>query len=303
MRQFVTIFAGATLAFGLNLFSGPAMGAVLFHQDFTSSSTIADYVSATPTSGQFHSVAVQNGGEMAIVSDSLHYTFTSADPVAAGGFFRGSLGMGGVMHFYGTFTPVPPSNGIFGPTGHLTFGDFPDSSTNTTFSHANSTFAGINFRHTGNNLRLEAGGSSLDIPYGASYALNVYMNDSDIAQSYVGPDGNTYALTVAPAVDVKDNSYVQGSFAVWLTIFDDENGPIHNAIVTNAPANSYTHNINGHESTRVLDSILFNYAGHKEFDSGFVWSEITVNDTLVPEPSGLMLLGLALPMVMRRRRG
>lgn len=302
MRHFTNLFlSGAVSVIGLSAFSGTAAGAVLFHQDFSSSSDVADYMSATPDSSQFHSIAVQNGAGVAI-NGGLQFTFTQANPVETGGFFRGSLGSGGVMHFSGAFTPEPVSAGKFGPTGHLTFGDFADTSDNTTYNHLNSLFAEVNFRNSGNNLKVEAGGGSLDLPFGGNYVLNVYMNDSGVAQSYIGPDGNTYELTVASAVDVKDVTYTQGSFAVWVTDLSGD-GPTHASIVTNAPANTYTHNANGHNDSRVLDSILFDYAGRNDFDSGFTWSEITVHDAIVPEPSAVMLLGLAVPMVMRRRRG
>src|SRR5690554_5681343 len=111
MRHFTNLFvSGAVAVIGWSALGGPAAGAVLFHQDFSSSSDVADYVSATPDSSQFHSIAVQNGAEVAI-NGGLQFTFTQANPVETGGFFRGSLGSGGVMHFSGAFTPEPVSVG------------------------------------------------------------------------------------------------------------------------------------------------------------------------------------------------
>src|SRR3954447_16480831 len=73
MRLLIVLFALAVLATS-------SSAATIFQQNFSSSSTVSDYVSATPNSGQFNAIGTSNANAtIAITSGALAYTRT-ADP-------------------------------------------------------------------------------------------------------------------------------------------------------------------------------------------------------------------------------
>jgi hypothetical protein len=73
MRVLIALLASAVLATG-------ASAATIFQQNFSSSSTVSDYVSATPNIGQFNAIGTSNGNAtIAITSGALAFT-RSADP-------------------------------------------------------------------------------------------------------------------------------------------------------------------------------------------------------------------------------
>ena len=84
-------FLSGVLGICLALAAGNSWGAIVFTQDFSSSSVIANYVSATPNAGQLNAIGSSGTGVVpSIVNDDLRFERAGAN---VGGFTRLSLGV------------------------------------------------------------------------------------------------------------------------------------------------------------------------------------------------------------------
>jgi hypothetical protein len=204
-----------------------------------------------------------------------------------------SIASGDIMKFEVDLTfDITTGSGEFGPMGAITFGDYNGSY--NTYPHDSSKFTAIGLRRSGSNMRFEpVNGSDFEVTYGDTNTLTLFMNDTGVAQSYVGPDGGTYNLSVSNQVDVNTDPYVQGSYAIWIgnSIMGDD-----------LVAPTFTHATNGHTASAILDTVMM-YAN----SDGDVGIESTFDNfaiSSIPEPStiAMVMISLAAAAIGLRRR-
>lgn len=273
------VFAG-TLATG-----SAASAGIVFQQDFSSSNTLGDYISATPNDGQFHDISADgalntvalSGGH--VVFDMEPDTNGSTAPNPNAGMLRADMSnTTGLMSLKMVFTytrETAASN--FGPGPSIQIGDFPTTATNYRSSVTADRFDEILFRRNGaNNFWVELNDSTdrVQTPFGQATEITYFLNDSGSAASYVGPDGVTRSLN-ADAV----------ALFVGTTLV------AHNHAATNGASSDLTGfrfiGIDGGSATDfAIDSILI----RDDFD-------------IVPEPASLALLAIGGVTLLTARRG
>jgi hypothetical protein len=171
--------------------------AQLFSQDFSSSSSVSDYVSSTPNSGQFNAVGSSGSGTtVGIVGGALQYTRTGAN---VGSFSRTT-----------DFSPTPTTLQfqfdltVSGNTAAQTtaavwqigsgFGTANSAEAN---SSVYARFA-VNFTATPGQFELRytpSSGSSVNsTDFSGTQTITWYLNNSGSAISYAAPDSSTDSL-------------------------------------------------------------------------------------------------------------
>lgn len=172
---------------------GVCKGALIFSQDFSSSSTVSDYVSATPNSGQWNAISTSGGGTTVSISGgALQYSRTAN----AGAFSRTT-----------DFTPTPIaliyrfdlaiSGNTVAQTTAATW------QVGTGFGTANSAEANadthsrfaVNLASTSGTFSLRDIGASTDSSsFSGTQSIMWIINNSGATLSYVGPDSSTYTV-------------------------------------------------------------------------------------------------------------
>lgn len=210
------------------LFSGSiSRAAVVFNQDFTSSTSVGSYVSATPNSGQVNDINADGSlSSVSVTGSQLTFDMVSS-------------GFAGMLRSTELTSPVMPVMDLemvytysasvasgFGPGPNLQIGDYPASANNYTSGGAsNDRFGDVLWRRTGSTYQLESGGATAPgLAYGSEHVIRYFLNDSGVSQDYLGPDGFQYTLnhnasalfldgvlvvnngTVSPGVDNADLS-------------------------------------------------------------------------------------------------
>ncbi len=173
-------FFKVVLGWVLGVFIQPVMaGAVLFEQDFSSSVSVADYRSATPSKNQFDAIN-DAGGSWGISSGMLSITKTAN----GNALIQRSTGMeggpAGVLKFSVdvNFT-FNSSNGTRLVTG--TFG--PPSPNHWVAWGIDSTGAANTWKVTGST-----------VSFTGAQTLTFFLNDSGTPITYKAPDGSSQAL-------------------------------------------------------------------------------------------------------------
>jgi len=189
MRNFIVLLILAVLA-------TRSSAATIFQQNFSSSSTVSDYVSATPNIGQFNAIGTSNAsGSTAISSGALALTRT-ADPNTTT-FSRTS-----------DFSPTPDAImyqftlNVTGNTGsQTTAAVFQVGSgygtTNAAESNTN-TYArlGVNFGASAGQYSLrDIGSSTNSSPFSTPQDITWVLNNSGATLNYTAPGGA--AATIA----------------------------------------------------------------------------------------------------------
>lgn len=260
-------------AAGVTLFvtsASPAKATTIFSQNFDSSSTVSDYVSTTPNNSQFNAIGTSGAGTtVAINSGALVYTRSNAN---AGNFSRTT-----------DFSPVPTlmsiqfdlnvnstgaaatSAAIF-QVGNLTTNNSADSNANT---HSRIAFNILNSAN-GFVVRDINGGTNSASTYTGTQTVLWLINDSGSTQSYTAPDGST-------------DSLANDTFDVWV----GTNRAFNDAAAT----------------TGTVPLTDFKWVITAGAATTFTFDNISVSDTLVPEPASLATLGLGtFGLLLRRRR-
>lgn len=267
---------------------------VVFQQDFSLSTVLGDYLLEPVGTANFHDIGATavDGAVATNHSMLLRMPMNSVTPNTAG-FFRGSMGNGstGLMTFQVDFTPWRSYTvNKWNPWGGMTFGDYADTSSYTTYQHLNGTFSGVEFREGGSKVIIRGAGSADTlVDYHKTYRLTVFMNDSGVAQQYLGPDGQVYDLSVTEATAViastgLTGTYIRGSIAIWVSDYSNPSAPVHIAVADNRAANTYLHS-GTHYDTKVLDTVLASWSGRKDTgDIGIEFDNFVVSDSLPPLP-------------------
>jgi hypothetical protein len=166
----------------------------IFSQDFTSSTSVTSYISATPAIGQFDAITTAGTNTVSISGNALH--FTRGNNTSS--FTRST-----------NFSPTPTALvyafdiTVSGTTGNTnsaaTFqvGDGYSSATNGVETNANTyaqmqvDFRGIfNFRFRD----ISNGNVSSNFSVGTTYTVTWVMNNSGSTLTYTAPDGSTQTV-------------------------------------------------------------------------------------------------------------
>jgi regulation of enolase protein 1 (concanavalin A-like superfamily) len=271
----------------------------VFFQDFSSSTSVASYVSATPNSGQFDNISAEvNAGTWQIVNGELVINaLGGADPNNDYGLARITQLPGAPsfvrLRFDLDLRNVPANVVVM--TAEL--GEYA-TVTDYELSNGDSNHA-YRFEFTG-AAKGEVFGikdGTQAIPVVASgngpHAVLLYYNGSAAAVPYVGPDGNTYNLDPLCGsgwIDTKlmfNNRLRPGSFAkaprdfrLRFTTTNALNVRLDNFLVSSGPGLS-TPPPSNQAPTAVTDSVTLN-------ENEDIWINVLANDTDADNgPSGL----------------
>ncbi|MBL0356920.1 MAG: Ig-like domain-containing protein [Chitinophagaceae bacterium] len=204
-----SLFSNIVIAAMIILSGSSQAQTTIFSQDFSSSTTVSSYVSATPSNGQFNAITVAGSNTVTINGGALRFTRGNN----SGSFTRST-----------DFSPVPTaivysmSVKISGTGGNqnsaATFqvGSGFNNGTNGVETNPYAEFS-IDFRN-GNRFRLrESGNASANFNDGSFNTITWAINNSGSTLSYTAPDGST-------------ESTLNDKMDVWLgtsKIFDDVN--------------------------------------------------------------------------------
>jgi hypothetical protein len=253
--------------FAVGLLSTPAsQAAVIFSQDFNSSSTVVDYVSATPNSSQYNAIGASGAGTtLGITSGALTFSRTTN----VGSFSRTT-----------DFSPAPQAityqfdltmSGNSAPQTTAAvfqvgsgFGTTNSAETNAT------TYArfGINIGATAGEfgIRDVTNGTSSSSLFSGTQSIFWVLNNSGSSMNYTAPN----AVSTSIANDVAD---------LWVGTTKVLNGV---AIQTGAQTmTDLKFAFTSGEGTIAIDNIVIN---------------------AIPEPAAAVLGGLGILTLLRRRR-
>lgn len=286
----------STIAF---LAVGAAQAGNIFQQDFAYGGGTTDYETGGPASGSlFTDIGNNADGTIAITSNQLvigtPQVTSTANYDAGWGVTGLTIASGDIMRFeVEVGFDITTGTGDFGPMGAITFGDY--NGTYSTYPHDSNKFTTIGLRRAGGTqMRFEpVNGTNFDVTYGDTNTLTIFMNDTGVAKTYVGPDSLTYNLSVSNLVDVNTDAYVQGSYAIWIgnTIMGDD-----------LAAPTYVH-AGAHNTSSVLDTVMLYANGDPDVGIETTFDNFSIAS--IPEPSTLALALIALGGLtfFRRRRG
>jgi regulation of enolase protein 1 (concanavalin A-like superfamily) len=271
----------------------------VFFQDFSSSTSVASYVSATPNDGQFDNIGADaNAGTWQIVNGELVINAVGGpDPTNDYGVARTTQLTGTPsfvrLRFDLDLRNVPTSVVVM----NAELGEF---STMTDFENTGGEAShAYRFEITGLK-RGEVFGIKNDtqvVPFVASgdgpHAVLLYYNGTAAAVPYVGPDGNTYNLDPlcgAGWIDTKlmfnnrlrNSSFTKAprDFRLRFTTANALNVRLDNFLVSSGPGLS-TPPPSNQAPTAVNDSVTLN-------ENEDIWINVLTNDTDTDNgPSGL----------------
>jgi len=162
--------------------------ALLFSQDFSSSSDVSSYVSATdPNGGQWNDIATSGSGvSVGIVNGTLQYNRTGNN---TGSFTRStdfSPAPTALIYSFDLMVNNVTAAGSSVGTWYVGSGFSSGASVPSTY---NSRFA-VNFNSDGTfSLHVVSGSTSSEFASGTTISLTWVINDTGSILSYLGPDG------------------------------------------------------------------------------------------------------------------
>jgi len=180
-------------------FAGTVNGnaTVVFSEDFSSSSTLNDYVNASnPNSGQWNDISTGgSGATVNIVNNALQYGRTGNNSAS---FTRTTLFSPAPTALIYTLnlTASPTAPATTAATWYVGSGFSFGNTAPTVSTSVNSRFS-VEFNSDGTYcLRVSGSGGATSSPFssGTSLALTWVINDSGGDLSYHGPDGSTDAV-------------------------------------------------------------------------------------------------------------
>jgi hypothetical protein len=164
---------------------------VVFSQDFSGSSTLSDYVSPTPSSGQWNDIATAGAGvSVGIVNGALQYNRTGNN---TGSFTRSTdfnPAPTAIIYSFDLTVSSIKSAAASAATWYVGSG-FSSGASTPSSSAYNSRFA-VSFDTDGNFcLHVVNGKSSSEFASGSTISLTWVVNDTGSSLAYRGPDGAT----------------------------------------------------------------------------------------------------------------
>ncbi|QEK50246.1 T9SS type A sorting domain-containing protein [Pedobacter aquae] len=205
------------LLFLLGLSNSVLAQTTIFSQDFSSSAVVADYVSATPNSGQFNAIGAPSGANNNINITNSKLNFTRGSASGGGGTFSRTT----------DFSPVPSiiiykfdlevTNNLLGITTAAVF------QVGSGFGTANGAEAnasvhsriGIGITDTPGEFRVRNIGDLVNgsVIHTGSKTITWVVNNSSSTYTYVAPNGSsetvapdTWDLFVGTLKEFNDNS-------------------------------------------------------------------------------------------------
>lgn len=181
------------VAFSLFLQTG-SVSAQLFRQDFSSSSTVTDYVSSSPGSGEFNAIGSSGSGTTVSISNGkLQFARSAAN---VGSFSRNT-----------SFSPVPStllykfdisvSGNTSAQTSAAVFQLGSGFGTGNSAEAIANTYAriAINFTATGGQFQLrDITNSTNSASLSGTQTITWALNNSGVSQTYLAPDGSTESV-------------------------------------------------------------------------------------------------------------
>ena len=162
---------------------------LVFSQDFSISTTMSDYYSATPNSGQWNDIATAGSGvSVGIVNGALQYARTGNN---TGSFTRStdfSPAPTALIYSFDLTVSSVTAAASSVATWYVGSG-FSNSASSPAAADYNSRFA-INFNSDGTfSLHVINGPTSSAFSSGSTIGLTWVVNDTGSSLSYLGPDG------------------------------------------------------------------------------------------------------------------
>jgi len=290
-----------TILTAMAVMAAGATAAEVFNQDFSDGGVVADYVTGGGASGSlFDNIAADAGASATIDANSVLLWQDGAVSNSDAGLAKAALTSSpGLMTFQADVTiDRTTTSSTYTNAAGLSFGNRTTSQRYDVYMHGSTIFQNVYFKSQGSNAAGYniMGTGVYDFAYGTAYAMRIFLNDSDVAQTYLGPDGGTYNLSATPGTG---GTY--GSYAVWM---DDM------LVIDDAQARTYVHS--GNFNNKDLDSFLVNWTGSQVVSDSIRLDNVVVLDHLpqpeqtadaIPEPATMGLLAIGgIAVLLRRRR-
>ena len=167
--------------------------AQLFSQDFSSSTVVADYVSASPSTGQFNAINASSGSSVAISGGTLQFDR------ATGGSWSAArstdIGTPNVIFFQ---VDVNVTSITTTANGAVTFyfgSGMDNANTAPGNSLVHSRFA-LSYLSGGNWTVREVGGSNSANSYSGNETVTFIINNGTTDGFYTGPDGSSQSVAI-----------------------------------------------------------------------------------------------------------
>ncbi|HEX7367611.1 MAG TPA: hypothetical protein VF273_10970, partial [Pelobium sp.] len=186
--------------------------AQLFTQSFNSSTTVADYVSATPNTGQFTSISNGSNNASSITGGALRFTKTGG----SSGYFARTAGFAATPTLVQIKFDFQISSQASGADYQASFyvGDALTDNVNITNANFHSRIS-FNFSATAGSFGLRDVGASTNgaNTYSGKQTITFVVNNSGITQSYTSPSGgsesianDTYDIWVGSTKEINDGA-------------------------------------------------------------------------------------------------
>lgn len=186
--------------------------AQLFTQNFSSSTTVTDYVSATPNTGQFTSISSGTNNPSSITGGALRFTKSGG----SSGYFARSTNFSATPTLVQIKFDFQISSQASGADNQATFYVGDALSDNTTVTSANfHSRISFNFSATAGSfgLRDVGAGTNGANTYAGKQTITFVVNNSGITQSYTPPGGgsesianDTYDIWVGSTKEINDGA-------------------------------------------------------------------------------------------------
>ncbi len=176
------------------LFASTSSAQTLFSQDFSSSSTLSNYISATPSTGQFDAITATSPSTATITSNALRFVRSTGTTSFTRSTNFSSIPTALIYKF--DLTVAPPPGGNVGSVATWQVGSGYSTATNGVETDAN-TYAQFALDYRNSNIRFNDtnGSNSSNVTPGSAITMTWVMNNSGAIISYISPSGTT--VTVA----------------------------------------------------------------------------------------------------------
>jgi hypothetical protein len=166
--------------------------AQLFSQDFSSSTVVADYVSASPSTGQFNAINTSSGSTASIVGGTLEFSRTGGSWSAAR---TTDIGTPDVVFFQIDVNVTAVSAAANGAVTFYFGSGLDNANTAPTNAQTHSRFA-LSYLSGGNWTVREVGGSNSANTYTGSQTVTFVINNGATDGFYTGPNGTSQSVAI-----------------------------------------------------------------------------------------------------------
>jgi hypothetical protein len=189
IRRSLPLLVAAAMPFT----AGELSAGVIFEQDFSSSTNVADYVSSPADANEFDHIGpgdVTSSATVSITDGALQFS-KPIDGTGRAGFLR-ATDFAGPPTLLSISFDVSGNNvkGNFAPGATLQIGDYNVNQNDYSGGSTAQRFAGILLRTRGSNaFWVEAGGNnSNSIANNTTATIEIFLNNSGSSASYTAPD-------------------------------------------------------------------------------------------------------------------